>query len=91
MPVADAVAAIQRATEAGTAEVVLTGVDLASYAFGLGLLVRTVLRDVPALKRLRLSSLDPAALDDAFWDAFATGTGCCRTCICPCRPAPTLC
>lgn len=72
LPIPDALAASRRAADAGTAEIVLTGVDLASYAPGLGRLVRTILRDVPSLPRLRLSSLDPAALDDDLWDAFAT-------------------
>ena len=76
VPVPDVVRAVRQAAEAGTAEVVLTGVDLASYAHGLGRLVRTVLREVPELRRLRLSSLDPAVLHPAaerdLWDALAT-------------------
>ena len=71
VPLAEVVAAVRRASGAGTAEVVLTGVDLASYAHGLGHLVRALLRAVPELPRLRLSSLDPAALDDALWQAIA--------------------
>ena len=51
----------------GYAEVVLTGVDVASYGPTLGGMVRRVLADVPELPRLRLSSLDPAALDDDIW------------------------
>ncbi|MFC3580603.1 tRNA (N(6)-L-threonylcarbamoyladenosine(37)-C(2))-methylthiotransferase MtaB [Sphingomonas hylomeconis] len=55
---------------AGHREVVLTGVDLTSYgpdlpgAPTLGLLVERILRDVPALERLRLSSLDGIEIDD---------------------------
>ena len=59
---------------AGINEIVLTGVDLASYRSGeagLGDLVRAILQAVPALPRLRLSSLDPAAIDDALWRALA--------------------
>ena len=52
------------------AEVVLTGVDLASHP-DLAALIQGVLRAVPELPRLRLSSLDPAALDAAFWRVFA--------------------
>ena len=54
---------------AGTREVVLTGVDIASYGKDLpgrptlGATVRRLLALVPELTRLRLSSLDPAHLD----------------------------
>ena len=47
----------------GQREVVLTGVDLTSYAGGLANLVRQILADVSDLSRLRLSSLDPAEVD----------------------------
>jgi threonylcarbamoyladenosine tRNA methylthiotransferase MtaB len=53
----------------GLAEVVLTGVDVTSYgpdlpgAPSLGLLVERILRHVPDLKRLRLSSLDCIEID----------------------------
>ncbi len=74
----DAVAAqVRRLTGAGYAEVVLTGVDVASWGKdlpgrpGLGALVRGILAGAPGLGRLRFSSLDPAALDEAFWDVFA--------------------
>jgi threonylcarbamoyladenosine tRNA methylthiotransferase MtaB len=55
--------------EQGYAEVVLTGVDLTSYGKDLpgqptlGQLVRRLLRLVPELQRLRLSSIDPAEVD----------------------------
>lgn len=55
--------------EAGYVEVVLTGVDLTSWggdlpgAPSLGVLVRTILREVPELPRLRLSSIDAAEID----------------------------
>ena len=61
----------------GTQEVVLTGVDIASYGqdapdgFTLGALVRRLLADVPALPRLRLSSIDPAAIDHDLWALLA--------------------
>ncbi|MBO9712927.1 tRNA (N(6)-L-threonylcarbamoyladenosine(37)-C(2))-methylthiotransferase MtaB [Sphingomonas sp.] len=56
--------------DAGHAEVVLTGVDLTSYGADLpgtphlGQLVERILRHVPGLKRLRLSSLDGVEIDD---------------------------
>ncbi|MGC9269210.1 tRNA (N(6)-L-threonylcarbamoyladenosine(37)-C(2))-methylthiotransferase MtaB [Acidiphilium sp.] len=61
----------------GYREVVLTGVDLTSYgadlpgAPKLGQLVRRLLAAVPELPRLRLSSIDPAAIDTDLWHAIA--------------------
>ncbi len=56
-----------RATKDGFGEIVLTGVDAASYVrvydgrpFLLNDLCRRLLDDVPGLRRLRLSSVDPA-------------------------------
>ncbi len=69
MGVDEAVKAV-RDLAARHAEVVLTGVDLASHP-ELPALLRDVLRGVPELPRLRLSSLDPAALNEAFWTVFA--------------------
>ncbi|TVV72531.1 tRNA (N(6)-L-threonylcarbamoyladenosine(37)-C(2))-methylthiotransferase MtaB [Sphingomonas solaris] len=65
--VIDRIAAL---VDAGHREVVLTGVDLTSYgadlpgAPTLGGLVERILRYVPALERLRLSSLDSIEIDD---------------------------
>ncbi|MFT3978557.1 MAG: radical SAM protein [Sphingomonas bacterium] len=66
-PAAQVVARIAALVEQGAREVVLSGVDLTSYADGettLGGLVEMILRDVPALPRLRLSSLDTIEIDD---------------------------
>ena len=63
--------------EAGYREVVLTGVDIAGYGRdlpgtpSLGQLVRRLLAAVPELPRLRLSSLDPAVVDDDLLRAVA--------------------
>lgn len=57
----------------GYREIVLTGVDIASYGPDLpgrptlGQMVRRLLAAVPELPRLRLSSIDPAAIDDDLW------------------------
>ncbi len=65
--VIDRIAAL---VDAGHREIVLTGVDLTSYgpdlpgAPTLGLLVERILHHVPALERLRLSSLDGIEIDD---------------------------
>ncbi len=64
--VGDVVAACQAAVARGQQEVVLTGVDLTSYNDGgkpLGELVESILTQVPALPRLRLSSLDSVEID----------------------------
>ncbi|OQW57713.1 MAG: tRNA (N(6)-L-threonylcarbamoyladenosine(37)-C(2))-methylthiotransferase MtaB [Proteobacteria bacterium SG_bin9] len=72
--VADQVRAL---TEAGHAEIVLTGVDLTSYGSDLpdaptfGALVKHVLQSVPELKRLRLSSIDSIEADRDLLDAIA--------------------
>jgi threonylcarbamoyladenosine tRNA methylthiotransferase MtaB len=69
--VVDRIAAL---VEAGHREVVLTGVDVTSYGHDLpgaptlGLLVERILRGVPALQRLRLSSLDSVEIDDRLFD-----------------------
>ncbi len=64
---------IRAVVNGGIAEVVLTGVDLTSYGAdlpsrpSLGQMIRRLLAAVPELPRLRLSSLDRAALDDDLW------------------------
>ncbi len=65
------VAAIRQVVENGQQEVILTGVDLTSYEGGLASLVARILRDVPVLPRLRLSSLDPAEVDQALFAILA--------------------
>jgi threonylcarbamoyladenosine tRNA methylthiotransferase MtaB len=58
----------------GFREVVLTGVDVTSYgpdlpgAPTLGLLIERILRHVPGLPRLRLSSLDCIEMDERLFD-----------------------
>ena len=65
---------ITRLVDQGCAEVVLTGVDVTSYgpdlpgAPTLGLLVERILRHVPQLRRLRLSSIDSVEIDDRLHD-----------------------
>ncbi|BAR98904.1 tRNA-t(6)A37 methylthiotransferase [Blastochloris viridis] len=74
----EAVAAVRHLVETGHAEVVLTGVDLTSYggdlpgAPKLGTLVKAILRHVPELKRLRLSSIDSVEADRDLVDALAS-------------------
>ncbi len=77
VPVGAIVEQVRALVAAGYREVVLTGVDIASYGSDLpgtprlGQMVRRLLALVPELPRLRLSSLDPAALDDDLWRLLA--------------------
>ena len=63
--------------DAGYQEIVLTGVDVTSYgpdlpgAPSLGLLIERILKAVPDLPRLRLSSLDSVEIDDRLFDLLA--------------------
>jgi threonylcarbamoyladenosine tRNA methylthiotransferase MtaB len=70
VPVDDVVAQARRLTENGHREIVLTGVDITSYTPGLGLLVKRILREVPELPRLRLSSIDSVEADADLLDAL---------------------
>jgi threonylcarbamoyladenosine tRNA methylthiotransferase MtaB len=71
------VAAAARLTAQGFREIVLTGVDLTSYGQdqsgrpGLGRLVKAILRSVPGLPRLRLSSIDCIEVDEDLREAIA--------------------
>lgn len=77
-PVGQVTDQIARLVDQGYAEAVLTGVDLTSYGPDLpgtprlGTLVKAILRDVPGLRRLRLSSIDSVEADDELLDAIAT-------------------
>jgi threonylcarbamoyladenosine tRNA methylthiotransferase MtaB len=61
----------------GYREIVLTGVDATSYgadlpgASSLGQLARAILDHVPAIARLRLSSIDSVEADDHLWTLIA--------------------
>jgi len=69
---------VRALTEAGHAEIVLTGVDLTSYgsdlpgAPRLGTLTKQILKHVPDLKRLRISSIDSIEADRDLLDVIAT-------------------
>jgi len=70
VPLGEIVRQVRHLAEKGLAEVVLTGVDITSYGQDLpgrprlGQMVRRLLQQVPALPRLRLSSIDAVELDD---------------------------
>jgi threonylcarbamoyladenosine tRNA methylthiotransferase MtaB len=69
VPIGAVVDQVRALVERGHAEIVLTGVDLTSYgadlpgAPKLGQLTRQILRHVPELKRLRISSIDSIEAD----------------------------
>ena len=77
VPMGEVVEQVRRVVSNGYREVVLTGVDLTSYGADLpatpklGRLVRQLLKHVPALERLRLSSIDCIEIDSSLLDAFA--------------------
>jgi threonylcarbamoyladenosine tRNA methylthiotransferase MtaB len=77
VPAGEVVAQIRRLVESGYREIVLTGVDITAYgedlpgSMTLGALVRQVLKLVPELERLRLSSIDQVEADKTLMDAIA--------------------
>jgi threonylcarbamoyladenosine tRNA methylthiotransferase MtaB len=78
VPMGAVVEQVKRLAGNGYVEVVLTGVDMTSYgadlpgAPRLGKLVKTILRQVSDVQRLRLSSIDSIEADDELLDAIAT-------------------
>ncbi len=78
VPMGAVVEQVKQLAGNGYAEVVLTGVDMTSYgadlpgAPRLGRLVQAILRLVPDIRRLRLSSIDSIEADDDLLDAIAT-------------------
>jgi threonylcarbamoyladenosine tRNA methylthiotransferase MtaB len=77
VPAGEVVAQARRLVEAGYPEIVLTGVDITAWgldlpgAMRLGGLVRHILRQVPQLARLRLSSIDQIEVDSHLMQAIA--------------------
>jgi threonylcarbamoyladenosine tRNA methylthiotransferase MtaB len=77
VPMGEVVGQVRRLCERGYREIVLTGVDLTGYGSNLpgrpslGQLVRQILRHVPDLARLRLSSIDAVEADRDLLDALA--------------------
>ena len=77
LPMDEVVAQARRLVENGYREIVLTGVDITSYgadlagAPRLGVLVKRILKDVPEIARLRLSSIDSVEADADLLDALA--------------------
>jgi threonylcarbamoyladenosine tRNA methylthiotransferase MtaB len=77
VPMGAVVAQVRALVERGHAEIVLTGVDLTSYGADLpgtpklGQLTKQILRHVPELTRLRISSVDSIEVDSDLLDVIA--------------------
>jgi len=74
LPMDEAVARARALVARGYREIVLTGVDITSYMSGdmrLGALVKRILKEIPELARLRLSSIDSVEADNDLIDALA--------------------
>ncbi|UJW84268.1 tRNA (N(6)-L-threonylcarbamoyladenosine(37)-C(2))-methylthiotransferase MtaB [Devosia sp. SL43] len=78
VPMGAVVEQIKKLVANGCREVVLTGVDITSYGPDLpgqptlGKLTQSILRHVPDLPRLRISSIDSIEADEALYDAVAS-------------------
>jgi threonylcarbamoyladenosine tRNA methylthiotransferase MtaB len=77
VPAGEVVDQVKRLVDTGHYEIVLTGVDLTSWgadlpnAPKLGNLVARILKLVPDLKQLRLSSIDAIEIDEPLFEALA--------------------
>jgi threonylcarbamoyladenosine tRNA methylthiotransferase MtaB len=77
VPIGAVVEQVRALVERGHAEIVLTGVDLTSYGGDLpgtpklGMLTKQILRHVPQLRRLRISSIDSIEVDRDLLDVIA--------------------
>jgi len=76
VPMGEVVTQVRKLVEHGYREVVLTGVDITGYGAHLpgeprlGKLVRQILKHVPELERLRISSIDSVEADADLLDAL---------------------
>ena len=77
VPMGAVVEQARKLVEGGYREIVLTGVDATSYGAdlpgqpSLGYLAKTLLKQVPEILRLRLSSIDSIEADKHLWDLIA--------------------
>ncbi|MFT3967844.1 MAG: tRNA (N(6)-L-threonylcarbamoyladenosine(37)-C(2))-methylthiotransferase MtaB [Sphingobium sp.] len=77
VPAGAVVQQVRRLVDGGVREIVITGVDVTSYGHdlpgkpSLGLLVERILKGVPDLPRLRLSSLDGVEIDERLFELIA--------------------
>ena len=77
VPAGAVVEKAKQLADAGYGEIVLTGVDVTSYgpdlpgSPSLGLLIERILKGVPDLQRLRLSSIDSVEIDERLFELIA--------------------
>lgn len=78
VPMGEIVTQVRKLVESDCREIVLTGVDITSYGQNLpgtpklGALVKQILKHVPELQRLRLSSIDSVEADADLLDVLAS-------------------
>ena len=76
VPAGEVITQVKRLVENGYQEVIITGVDITSYGPDLpgnptlGTLCQKILKLVPDLKRLRLSSIDSIEIDEALFQVI---------------------
>ncbi len=76
VPMGEVITQVQRLVDNGYQEVIITGVDITSYgpdlpgSPSLGILCQKILKMVPTLKRLRLSSIDSIEADEALFQVI---------------------
>ena len=77
VPAGEIVERIKKIVNNGYKEVVLTGVDITDYGKDLpgkptfSNLIKRIIKFVPDLEQLRLSSIDCAEIDEEFWDLLS--------------------
>ena len=77
VPAGEIVERIKKIVKNGYKEVILTGVDITDYGKDLPAqptfsnLIKRILKLVPELDQLRLSSIDCAEIDEEFWDLLS--------------------
>lgn len=76
LPLREAAEQAAHLAGSGVREVILTGIELASYQEGLGRLVEAVAAAAPDL-RIRLGSLEPRVVDAAFCESLRRAPGLC--------------
>lgn len=68
--------AARQAAQCDAAEITVTGIELASYSYGLGQLIKAM-SEAAKGKRLRLGSLEPRVIDEQFCTLAASAEGLC--------------
>lgn len=78
VPLGEIVNQVRYLLDNGYQEIVLTGVDITDYGQDLpghptlGQMMRRLIRLLPHLKRLRLTSVDPVEIDEDLWELIAS-------------------